>query len=218
MSQLSYGGQAQACVIRVARLTADGAPLAGADNLYVSEGLVSLNWSPDVAGGEEIDAQNGCGADIIYYQAPDRVRKLELDLALIAPEPDLLEMLEGGTIHGLTGDVTGFGLKGVDIVGGPTDVSIELWERVIVDGSIAGYARYVFPRTRNWVRGGGNHENDVLNVELSGIAVPAGTWGDGPGEDWSSLSDQPVNLYDWAIETQTLPEPTYGAQELTLTP
>lgn len=215
MSALSCAGQAQACLLRVARLDADGAPLEGVGNLYVTEKMISLGWSPNIDGGDELDQSNGCGDEIIFFQAPDRLRNLELDLTIVAPEPELLEMLAGGTVHELTGDTRGYGMKGPGTLGGLNDVSIELWERIIVDGSIAGYARYVFPRTRNWALQGNTHENDVLDVELEGIAVQAGTWGDGPGFDWDDLSESGPTIYDWAIEENELPVAECGAQELT---
>jgi hypothetical protein len=215
MANEECAGQAQACLIRVARLDTDGSPLAGVSNMYVSSGLISMEWAPDVATGDELEAIDGCGNECLYYRAPDRVRKLDLTLTMCAPEPELMEMLGGGTLHALTGVVTGYGIPGSGTVGeGVDDVSIELWQNIIVDGSIAGQARYVFPRTRNWHRTGSTHQNDILDVSLEGFGVNAGLWVNGPGDDWDLLSDEPVALYDWAIETQTLPTPACGAQEL----
>ena len=216
MSDQTCAGQAQACLIRVARLDDDGSVLEGADNLYVTENMISLEWSPDIDTGDELDQSNGCGEEVVFFQAPDRLRGLDLTLLLVAPEPELLEMLAGGTVHTNTGDTRGYGLIGPGTVGGPTDVSIELWERIIVAGSIVGHARYVFPRTRNWTLQGSTHENDVLDVELEGRAVEAALWGDGPGGDWSDLSEEAVTIYDWAIEENELPTAECGAQELSV--
>lgn len=214
MADNAYAGQAQACLIRVARLDDNGAPDWGADNLYVSEGLIQLDWSPNIDDGDELEQADGCGNEKLFYSADDNLRDLELSMQIVAPEPELLEMLAGGTIHTLSDDTVGYGIPGPGPLGGSQDVSIELWERIIVDGSIADYARYVFPRTRKWRRTGSTHQNDVLNVELEGTGVEAGSWGNGPGDDWNLLSDEAVTIYDWAIETQTRPTATNGAQEL----
>jgi hypothetical protein len=217
MANEECAGQAQACLIRVARLTATGAPSVGATNLYVSSNLISMEWAPDIATGDELEQVDGCGNECVYFRAPDRIRKLDLTLTMCAPEPELLEMLAGGTLHALTAVTTGYGIPGTGTIGeGVDDVSIELWQNIIVDGSIVGQARYVFPRTRNWRRTGSTHQNDILDVTLEGFGVNAGAWGDGPGGDWSDLSDEPVTLYDWALEANALPTAQCGAQELAL--
>lgn len=208
-------GQAQACLIRVARLDDDGAPLVGDGNQYVSEGMISLEWTPDIATGDELESTNGCGDECVYYRAPDRSRKLDLTLSMCTPEPELLEMLSGGTLHTLTGVTVGYGLPATGTIGeGVNDVSIEVWERLFVGGSQIGHVRYVFPRTRGWRRTGSTHQNDVYDTTLEGFGVDAGDWGDGPGGDWSLLSDQDVTLYDSALETQTLPTAQCGAQPI----
>jgi hypothetical protein len=208
-------GQAQACLIRVAKLAADGSPLDGESNLYVSAGLISLEWSPDIATGDELEQVDGCGNEIVYFRAPDRVRKLDLTLTLGAPEPELLALLEGGVLHALSAVTTGYGHPGTGTIGeGVNDVSIELWQNIIVDGSIAARARYAWPRTRGWRRTGGTHQNDILDVALEGFSVNAGLWGGGPAGDWGDLSDEDPNLMDWALEANALPEPSCGAQAL----
>jgi hypothetical protein len=217
MANEECAGQAQACLMRVARLDATGAPLEGVGNLYVTETLISMEWSPDIATGDELEQVNGCGDECVYFRAPDRVRKHDLTLTVCAPEPELMEMLEGGVLHTKSAVTTGYGVPGTGTVGdNVNDVSIELWQRIIVAGSIVGHARYVWPRTRNWHRTGSTHQNDILDVTLEGFGVEAGVWGDGPAGDWADLSDEPVNLYDWAIEVNELPEATCGALELAI--
>lgn len=217
MADNAYGGQAQACRIRVARLDDAGAPLVGTDNMYVSDKLIELEWDPEIDSGDTLEQSDGCGDERLSYRADDNMRWLNLSMSIVAPEPELLEMLAGGTVHNLEGDTTGYGIKGPGAIGGANDVSIELWEAIIVDGSIVDYARYVFPRTRAWRRTGSTHQNDVLNVELDGRGVSAGSWGEGPGGDWSDLSDENVDIYDWAIEENPLPTVANGPQEIVAT-
>lgn len=216
MADEACAGQAQACLMRVARLDDTGAPLPGLTNLYVTSKLISVEWSPDVATGDELEQVDGCGNECVFYRAPDRVRKHDLTLTVCAPEPYLMEMLEGGQVHSLTAGVaTGYGVPGTGTVGeGVNDVSIELWQNIIVDGSIAARARYVWPRTRQWRRTGSTHQNDILDVVLEGFAFNAGAWGGGPAGDWDLLSDFDPVLYDWALETQALPTAVCGPQEL----
>jgi hypothetical protein len=217
MANEECAGQAQACLIRAARLNADGSPDEGPGNLYVSSGLISIEWSPDVATGDELEALDGCGNECVFFRAPDRIRKLDLTLTMCAPEPELMEILAGGTVHALSATTKGYGIPGTGTVGeGVNDVSLELWQNIIRDGSIIGQARYVFARTRNWRRTGSTHQNDILDVTLEGFAVNAGLWGEGPGNDWSDLSDEDVTLYDWALEVNDLPVAQCGAQTLAL--
>jgi len=216
MATNAYAGQAQACLIRVARLNDDGSPSEGSCNLYVTEKLVSLEWSPEVNDGDTISQLDGCGEEELFFRADDVLRWLNLTMRVVAPEPELLEFFAGGTVHNLSGDTTGYGLKGPGVVGGPTDTSIELWEAIIVDGSIADYMRYVFPRTRGWRRTGSTHENAAYEVQIEGRGFAAGAWGDGPAGDWSDLTDEPVTLYDGAIEVNSLPAAQEGCQDLVI--
>lgn len=209
-------GQAQACLIRAAELDATGHPDAGL-SMYVSDALVSLAWTPQVTTGAEISQLDGCGNKCTQYKAPDTLDRLNLTLTICSPDPELQAMLAGGTVHVLGTDTVGYGTPGVGTIGGPTDVSIELWENIIIDGSIAGQARYVFPRTRGWARSGSTHGNSPYDVVLTGTAVDAGDWDDGPAGDWDLLSDEPVTLYDFALETQTLPIAACGAVPITAT-
>jgi len=216
MANEECAGQAQACLIRVARLDpTTGAPLAGDGNLYVTEAMISLEWSPDIATGDELEATNGCGEECVYFRADDRVRKLDLTLTLCTPAPELIEMLAGGTIHALSAVTTGYGLPAPGAIS-TGDTSIELWEKIIVDQSVAGHARHVLPRTRGWRQTGETFQNDVLSPVLEGFGVQAGAWGDGPGGDWSDLSDEDVVFKDWALEANALPVAVCGSQALVL--
>jgi hypothetical protein len=209
--------QAQACLIRVAVLDEDGAPAAGAGNLYVSGGLISLAVAPQVTTGRTITQDNGCGEPCLTLKQPDKIDWLNLTLTLCAPEPELLEMLDGGTIHNLSDETTGYGSPNAGAVGsGVADLSVELWEGIIVGGSIWGYGRYAYPRTRQWVRQAYTHGADPLAVVYNGIAVDPGDWGDGPGGDWDLLSDEAVTIGGYAVETQTLPTAACGASTLVL--
>ena len=209
-------GQARACLIRVAVLDSDGAPDPGPGNLYVSSGLISMQWTDVVTTGTAITVDDGCGQRCVNLPGAVNRDRLDLTLTLCGPEPELLHILSGGTIHALASETTGYGLPGTGSLSANPDVSIELWEGIVVSDSIVGYARHVFSKTRDWRLNGGTFGNSALDVVLSGVAIDAGEWGEGPGDDWSDLSDEDVTLYDWALEVNELPEANCGAQELVL--
>jgi len=208
--------QAQACLLRAAELDATGHPDAGL-NMYVSGALVTIDLSPQVTTGQELSQLDGCGRKCMGYKAPDNLDRLNVTLTLCTPDPDLQAMLGGGTVHQLGTDDVGYGAPGVGTIGGPTDLSLEYWVNQFLDESIAGQVRYVLPRTRGWLRSNVSHGNNPLAIVYTGVAVDAGDWDDGPAGDWDLLSDDPVTLYDWALETQTLPVAACGAVPITAT-
>lgn len=192
---LKCTGSLQACRLRVARLSADGAPAAGVNNLYVTDALIQINWKVVLKTGAQIDVENGCGDICLTYQGRDRVKSVDLDMQLCVLDAELIELLTGSNLIVVDGDNVGWSLpdSSVEI---DNDVSIEAWslawdgdEQAIDDNSDTLWHHWVWPRT-TWTFGDGGLSNDALRVPLVGHGKSNSAFGNGPANDmpWNAVS------------------------------
>jgi len=85
------------CVIRVTRLDALGNPLAGPDNVWVSNTEAQLVVTPQYEAGKRIVQVGGCDCITGFYQGFDKLTNFTLDLDINKAEWGLMEMMTGGT-------------------------------------------------------------------------------------------------------------------------
>jgi hypothetical protein len=206
MAEADCRPQINACVSRYARLGTDGVPLPGANNLYVSDALVSLAFSPVYTDGDEIDEKNACGATKVYFRQPDTFKRGDVEITLITPDPFLSEFLSGGDVLDEAGIPKGFAAPPLGAITG-AGISVELWTNRIDDGDLDqsfAYAHWVYPKIKNLRVGNHSHEAGALKPVFSGQAYENVNWFDGPTGDWPALSDR---IYQW-LPTNVVPTPT----------
>lgn len=98
-----FSSSIQAVSLRVAKLDAAGAPLVGANNGFVTKAFTSVSFTPEYEEGEEITTKAADGSTCIYYKMPDTLKNVALELAICNPDPELYEIMNGGTlINGTT--------------------------------------------------------------------------------------------------------------------
>lgn len=204
--------QIQACATRVARLESNGVPSPGDDNLYVSDALVSLSFTVETAEGEEMEIINACGEPCLSFKDDDKIRRLSIEFELCTPDPELTELLVGGSV--LTdGDAVGYGFPQLNTVPNPNGVSLELWAKRVTSGGTLDpehpYARWVFPLTKLFIDSA-TFENGPFQPTFQGFAVENENWFDGPTNDWPVDSDK---VAQW-LPVTTLPETSCGYQVL----
>lgn len=202
----------QACAMRVTRLEPNGVPDPGADNLYVSDALTRLEVTTVLSEGDEFEVKNACGEVCVNFKDCDRLKRLDITLGLCKPDPELLELLAGGTVLE-SGAAVGYAYPAIGQTSCPNGVSIELWAKRITDSGALDpdfpYEWYVLPRvylnptTRTF-------ENGPITVELTGEAIENENWFDGPSNDWPVDSDRVLQ----SLPTTTMPTPTCGYQSL----
>lgn len=95
MAQPDSPASLQACAIRVGRLAADGTPMAGPGNLYVSNQFVKLTWDGEYEAGQEFTTRNACGALVVAFKDRDVAKRYKLGLELSVPDPELEEIITG---------------------------------------------------------------------------------------------------------------------------
>lgn len=214
MSETSCGASVQAVGMRIAVLEADGVPLPGAGNLYVTDALTKLDTTPVMFKGADIQQANAAGNLCVVYKVPDVLVRYDLALTVCSLDPELEHMLVGGELF-QTGSVSVGGSS--PPVGRREDnvkagVSVELWSKHIVNGdidSVFPYIHWVFPRTY-WQPDKTTWDNSPMERPFTGYTSENPRWFDGPANDWNFNSDR-----SWAwCYTQTVPVPSCGAQTL----
>jgi hypothetical protein len=88
-----------AVALRVARLAADGSTPAGAANMYVTNGLVKVTFTPVYESGDEATKKDGRGNLCLSVKTPDVFKRVDINSVEICSfDPELSELLGGGAI------------------------------------------------------------------------------------------------------------------------
>jgi hypothetical protein len=85
------------CAIRVTRLDQLGNPVAGPNNVYVSDNPVMLSVKPEIEAGKDTTLTGGCDCIIASYRGYDKLKRFNLELTQGLMEPGLISMLTGGS-------------------------------------------------------------------------------------------------------------------------
>lgn len=202
--------QIQACAMRVARLDTNGVPLPGASNLYVTDALTQVQHAPAYEDGDRITQKNACGAVCVDYQSPPTYLGDDITITLCTPDPQLVQMLNGGTVL-TVGAAVGASSPAIGIIPAALQkgVSIELWAKRIRNGDLDPtfpYARWVLPKVTNIKQGGFNQENGPNLPTFTARALENANWFNGPTNDWTAASDK---SWQW-LPVTTLPTVTCG--------
>lgn len=196
--------------MRVTRLDAAGAPLVGANNLYVTDTLTELTFTPEFKEGVEIEQENAAGGVCVTYKAPDKLKRLQIGLGLCTPDPELIEMLVGGVAIQDGGETVGYASSEVGADPTPHGVSLEVWTRAIIDGDNAAtdpYWRWLFPRVRLRLDQRAINTSNMVSP-MSGHGSQNPSWGDGPTNDWPYVSNRVFQH----VRASTVPTAQLGYQ------
>jgi hypothetical protein len=102
--------------LRLTKLDTDGSPLAGAQNCYVTDSLVSMGAGLNFTSNKVVEQVNGRGQTCVSYQAPDTLQSASISpLQVCVPDPNILGFLIGGDVI-----LTPSEVQTVTITGGPT--------------------------------------------------------------------------------------------------
>lgn len=189
------------CALRVARLGATGATAAGATNGYVTDGFIRVNLDPQYDDGEQQRVRNACGDLAINTEDEPVMTHVNVELELVNPDPELYELLTGGSLLTTAGDSTGFAFPPLgEAVSGYYGVSLEVWtKRITVDGSVPAdgdaYYRWVIPSVKFRI-GARPIQRGPMTHAFVGKAKENAGWGNGPNNDWLATPSGRVVSYD----------------------
>jgi hypothetical protein len=184
---------------RFVRLSRTGAPLVGADNAYVTDNLVKLDFTMNYREGAEKERTNGTGRACLYYKAPDTVRGLTVNsLELCYPDPELEEFLNSGDVLvDSDGDAVGYAAPevGADVAG--YGIGVELWSSAVHDDGIDDdypYQKWLLPRIKVRETGTRSVGPDPMALTYEGTGQQNPNYGSGPFGDWTYES---ARVFQW---------------------
>lgn len=160
--------------LRVTMLTATGAPDVGTNKAYITDSLISINFSPEIETGLDLSVKNGGDVTCVSYKAPDSIKAVNLDLTLCQLDAALIGFLTGATVFSQSSNVIGMKLAPAT-QGNTRYVSVEAWstawdgdqQAVPTIASSGAYFHHVWPKVQ-WTLGAVNLAGEVSEVPLTG--------------------------------------------------
>jgi hypothetical protein len=95
---MEYASSVQAVALRVVTLDTDGTPLIGEDSAFVTDHFTQVSWTPQYKTGTEFTQDAANGKECVYYKMPDTLQKVNVNVSICNPQPELYEKLGGGTV------------------------------------------------------------------------------------------------------------------------
>jgi hypothetical protein len=192
---------------RFVRLQRNGTPQVGADNAYVTDNLVRLDFTMLYREGDKKERTNGAGRNCLYYEAPTTVQGLTIDaLELCYPDPELEEFLQSGDVLvDDDGDAIGYAAPEVGTEPCPFGVGVELFSHAVHDDGVDDddpYMKWLFPRIKVRETGTRSVGPDPMAVSYEGVGRQNANYGRGPFGDWPYTSSRVFQQY----RTSTIPD------------
>lgn len=181
--------------LRVSRLDKDGFILPGSNTVYTQKAFMSFQFTPEMEEGEEITEKNADGSICYSSQERSTLKRVTLSLSVCSPDPELEELLLGGTIFKTGDEVVGYAAPEAGEVANENGIAIEAWSRAM-DASGkphagSGFYHWVFPYGAFAPSGDRVMENGLMSNEYEGWAVGNENFGSGPDGSWAFTTASP---------------------------
>lgn len=189
-----HAASVQGVALRVCKLDATGAPITAAGSYFTTNAFLKLSFTPEYTSGDEVETKAADGSVCVYYQTLDVLKRVNLAIDICSPDPELSQILAGGTLLSSGSDVVGYQSAAAGSVATPNGVAIEVWSKAILNGRIAPtnpYWRWVFPYTQMHAAGERTLENGMLANTFEGWGLGNDEFGAGPLGDWAYACGSP---------------------------
>lgn len=170
--------------LRVTRLAPSGAPATGAEASYMTTKFVSLSFTPEYEAGDEFTQKAANGTVCASLKAPDTLKRVNLSIALCAPDFEFQEIIAGGTLleegTGPSAVTVGYKAPAIGVDATPNGVAIEVWSKAVLGGKTAGtdpYFHWIFPYAQMHAAGDRVIENGMMASNFEGWAVGNAAYG-----------------------------------------
>lgn len=185
----------QAVAMRVGKLSAAGTALTASGSAWTSNQFISVGFTPTYQGGADVAQLAADGTLCADYKSPDMLRFVALSVSICNPEPELRQLMAGGTLFTPppgTGAVTGYGAPDRGSIPTPNGVALEVWSRAIINGkpaSVNPYWMWIFPYCMLWATGETVLENGLPAMQFSGYGYGNPVWSSIDGA-WPFVTDK----------------------------
>lgn len=213
MAQPDAPASIQGCALRIARLDAAGATPAGATNMYTTHLFSKLDFNANIDAGQETLIRNACGLLAFSPKDKDQVKRFDLALDLLIPDPEIHELLVGAQLITSGGQSIGYTAPALGVPIADNGVSLEIWSKAIVGNAPAGvrpWFRWAFPRT-HWQLTNRTIDANAMTVSFVGFAEENPNWGNGPNNDWPASASPLLRAYG-VVRDDALPTVGTGYQ------
>lgn len=159
-------------------------PVAGAAcSTIVTDGFVSVQYSPEIAEGEDIELKNAKGKVCASKPGCDELKWFNLEMNFCNIDPDVFSFVTGNP---LVLDAAGDSV-GNDVEAGTscdTNFALEVWTEIpqeeCAPGGFQQYGYFLVPCINNGIIGDFTIENDALTLQLNANSKSGTGWGTGP--------------------------------------
>lgn len=195
-----YAASIAGVSLRITRLDANGNLLGGDFDSYTTSAFIRVSFTPEYEDGDEITEKAADGTVCVSYKAPDTLKRVNMEIAICDPDPELSNLLSGGLLlSGKNGaNEVSLGWASAQVGEDPSGngVAVEVWSKAIHDGKPAAvnpYFHWVFPFVKTRLSGDRVIENGLLATTFEGYGVgnmnfrtgPDGTW------RWPAATERP---------------------------
>lgn len=183
---MECGNTLEICGLRATLLDDTGAVADVDDNMYVSDKIVEIGWSPTVRTGAETELPGGCNGCLLgTHKYPDKVTRFGFALSRGAIEPALQVLMLGANPVTSGSDIIGIGWPDPSLCIDNQAVAFEFWTKHWVDDAPDldwPWWHHVYPWT-TWAPGDQTYGADLTGNILNGTSRSNPAWGQGPYGD-----------------------------------
>lgn len=176
----------QGRMMRVTKVDACGYPVEGDDSVVVSDGFVSIAYTPNIDEGEEISQKNAAGRYCVRVPAQPSFLGYTIEAVFCNVDPDLFALMTGQRVLvDDAGAADGMAMNS-SINASDHYFAIEVWagapSAAGCEGGGDGTFGYILlPFVQGGVIGDFTVENGAINFTVSNASTKSGNgWGNGP--------------------------------------
>lgn len=213
---------------RMTRVDGCGRPQCGPCSVVVTKGIVTVEFSPQVDDGEEVNVKNFASETCVYEPACPTMTSIEVTITFCRVDTDAFTFVTGeDPVINDRGDGVGFDFGQIPCTAG---FALEVWTGISsqtgCDGATgtAEYGYQVLPWITSAKLGDWTIEDGPVSFVITGSARSGSGWGKGPYDvqDYDGGAAGPLyvplapNKFGRLIRTTIAPpEEQCGCQELT---
>lgn len=171
--------------MRVTKVNALGRPVYGANSFVVTSGFVSVQFTPEIAEGEETEVRTASGELCVSERGCDELRWITVQIEFCQVDPCLFTLInETWTeLRDCVGEVIGWAES--HKFSCDTGFALELWTDVTgytptTPGAAGAWGYLLLPFIVGGTLGEQTVENGAISFTISGRTKKGSSWGVGP--------------------------------------